>query len=231
MTRTIVTSADPVSIDTVFQRAGQGLLCWVASDGGVRRPVPMQRWMGTSAAASPDREADAAMLDQCTGLTIDLGCGPGRLTAALTARGVAAIGVDSSATAVAMTTSRGGKALHQNIFDPLPMVGHWAHVLLADGNIGIGADPERILRRAAELIARDGVVIAEVEPSAAAVTGIRIEQLRWETEELQGHWFDWATVGREAVPALAAAAGLQVTRTMELAQRCFVWLEPSDGLV
>lgn len=229
MTGTITTSADPVSTDTVFERAGQGLPCWVASDAGDRRPVPAQRWMGSSAATSLDRQADEVMLDRCTGPTIDLGCGPGRLTATLTARGITSLGVDTSATAVAMTATRGAKALHQNIFDPLPMVGHWAHVLLADGNIGIGADPERILRRAAALISRDGVVIAEVEPTTA-IPGVWVEQLRWETEVLQGHWFEWATVGRYAVPSLAARAGLQVTRTVEFAQRCFVWLQASEGL-
>nr|WP_246122422.1 class I SAM-dependent methyltransferase [Actinoallomurus bryophytorum] len=40
------------------------------------------------------------MLKHCHGPTIDLGCGPGRLVQALTARGVRALGIDTSPWAV-----------------------------------------------------------------------------------------------------------------------------------
>lgn len=227
MTRTITSAVDPVSTDVVFQRALQGLPCWMASDSGIRREAPLERWMGDTRTTPADRHADDIMLAHCTGPTLDLGCGPGRLTATLAARGVNALGVDTSETAVAMTISRGAHAVNRNIFDPLPLVGHWAHVLLADGNIGIDGDPLRVLCRAATLLATGGVVIAEVEPPAAA-HGIRVGKMRWETDVLQGHWFSWATVGLEAVPAIAADAGLRVARTVEVGHRCFVWLTASS---
>jgi SAM-dependent methyltransferase len=227
MTPTITSPADPVSTDVVFQRAGQGLPCWMASESGERRAVPLARWVGDTRATPADRRADSAMLDGCMGATLDLGCGPGRLTAELTVRGVNALGVDTSETAVAMTIRRGALAVNRNIFDPLPLVGHWAHVLLADGNIGIDGDPLRVLRRAASLLAQGGVVIAEVEPPAAA-HGIRVGKMRWETDVLKGHWFSWATVGLEVVPSIAADAGLRVARTVEVGHRCFVWLTASS---
>ena len=40
---------------------------------------------------------DLRLLDRCAGPTLDLGCGPGRLAAALAGRGVPALGVDVSA--------------------------------------------------------------------------------------------------------------------------------------
>jgi len=73
--------------------------------------------------------------------------GPGRFVAALAARGIPALGVDISAAAVQMTIQRGGTALHQDLFAPLPGHGRWARVLLADGNIGIGGGPSRRRRR------------------------------------------------------------------------------------
>lgn len=229
MTRVLTSTADQVSTEVLWRRACQGLPCWLGSGAGDRRALPLARWMGGASATAGDRAADDAMLADCSGPTLDLGCGPGRLTALLTGRGVRTLGVDLSPTAVEMTISRGADALRRNIFAPLPKFGQWQHVLLADGNIGIAGDPLRVLRRAAALLAPGGVVIAEVEPPAAA-SGIRVEQVRWETEVLQGHWFDWATVGLDAVPALAAQAGLRMARTVEVEGRVFVWLRARDGV-
>jgi len=134
----------------------------------------------------PDRAADEVLLRACTGATLDLGCGPGRFTAALAARGVRALGVDLAATAVAMTIRRGGMALHQDLFAPLPGFGSWAQVLLADGNIGIGGDPARVLRRARELLGVEGIVLAELDPPC---TGVRREYLRLETEHAVANGF------------------------------------------
>ena len=45
-----------------------------------------------------------------------------------------------------------------------PATGRWQTVLLADGNVGLGGDPRRVLRRAAELLRRGGRCIAEFDP-------------------------------------------------------------------
>ena len=155
----------------------------------------------------PDRAADEVLLRACTGATLDLGCGPGRFTAALAARGVRALGVDLAATAVAMTIRRGGMALHQDLFAPLPGFGSWAQALLADGNIGIGGDPAQVLRRARELLGVEGIVLAELDPPG---TGVRREYLRLETEHSVGPWFPWTRVGTDAAADLATAAGLRL---------------------
>jgi len=204
------TAADvvaPVSVDVLYRRAAAGLPCWVGDPTGRRRALPVGRWLGGDASTPGDRAADAMLLRACTGATLDLGCGPGRFTAALTARGVRALGVDLSATAVAMTIRRGGMALHQDLFASLPGFGSWAQVLLADGNIGIGGDPARTLRRARQLLGVEGIVLAELDPPG---TGVRREYLRLETEHSVGPWFPWTRVGTDAAADLATAAGLRL---------------------
>ena len=59
-------------------------------------------------------------LADCRGATLDPGCGPGRLTAALAGRGVPTLGIDAAAAAVAWTIERGGRALRRDIFEPPP---------------------------------------------------------------------------------------------------------------
>lgn len=220
--RTVHTLAtrDPVSTDVVFRRGAAGLPCWVADSNGGRQQLPVGRWLGGSAASSDDLRADRAILASCLGPTLDLGCGPGRLTSALAGRGQAALGVDVSATAVAMTLRRGGSAVRRSLFDSLPGTGHWSRILLVDGNIGIGGDPVRILRRASELLDQHGVIIAEVSPPNPS--GVLRQHLRWETDTHAGHWFEWARVSVVAAPSLATAAGLRVLETTRTSSRHFV---------
>lgn len=202
------TSSEPVSADLVYRRARAGLPCWVREWNGRRGPLPLARWAGGERADPADHRVDRAMLADCRGATLDLGCGPGRLTAALTERGVRALGVDTSAAAVAWTIERGGRALRRDIFGHLPEVGRWSRVLLADGNIGIGGDPIRLLRRAREMLEPEGRIIAEVDPPN--VRGVIRQRIRWETDTAAGQWFTWARVGAAAVPEIAHGAGLRV---------------------
>jgi len=157
---TAVTGTASVSTDELYARAAAGLPCWVSDGTGRRIELPMSRWFGHADAAEADRNADHAMVAQCVGSTVDLGCGPGRFTAALTDRGTAALGVDSSAVAVRMTIARGAMAVQRDMFAPLPGTGAWSRVLLADGNIGIGGEPVRVLRRAGELLRPGGLAVA-----------------------------------------------------------------------
>lgn len=210
------TMVDP---DAIYRHASGGQPSWISDTEGVRRPLHIGRWMGGSAATAEDREVDDVILDLCQGPTMDVGCGPGRFTAALAARGVPVLGVDISSAAVEMTRQRGGPALLGDVFDPMPDRGRWRRVLLADGNVGIGGDPVRMLRRARELLHPLGQVVAEFD---ARPTGVRTRVQRWETHHHVGRWFPWTHVGSDAVGALAEEAGLVLVEVVERSGRCIV---------
>ena len=121
-----------------------------------------------------------------------MGCGPGRLTVALTERGIPALGVDISRAAVARTRQAGAPALHRSVFDPLPGQGRWATVLLADGNIGIGGLPARLLRRCAQLLAPGGRILIEAEPGNVDE---RLTAWLEHPDGRRGPVFPWARMG------------------------------------
>ncbi|GFM17678.1 MULTISPECIES: class I SAM-dependent methyltransferase [Mycobacteriaceae] len=197
----------------LYDRALGGERCWVRHDDGRVGRLPVGSWLG---GRSADTVFDEAIVALCQGPTIDLGCGPGRLVAHLIERGVPALGVDVSATAIDLARRSGAPALRRDVFDPLPGTGRWQTVLLADGNVGLGGDPERILRRAGELLRRGGRCIAEFD---SATTGINVSWVRLESQETIGPWFRWASVGIDCVPALAARVGLAVADVHPIGQR------------
>ncbi|RAO03249.1 class I SAM-dependent methyltransferase [Micromonospora noduli] len=196
---------------------------WLVHTDGRRDLLPVRRWHGPP---EPEIESVAA---RCTGPTIDLGCGPGRLTRALAQRGLVALGVDISAEAVRLTQGRGVVALRRDVFEPLPGEGRWAHALLIDGNIGIGGDPVRLLRRCGALIAADGTLVVEVEPPGAGLWQGQAYVLSGSSgdRELRGPVFRWARVGAEAVARTAAAAGLRVVDRFRFGPRWFAELARS----
>ncbi|MFJ2866666.1 SAM-dependent methyltransferase [Kitasatospora sp. NPDC087314] len=183
-------------------RTGHGPL-WLRHEDGRRHRLDIERWCGPAAGA------DHSLLLRCTHLAapvLDLGCGPGRLVAALVALGVPALGVDVTGAAVARTVGLGGPALCRSVFDRLPAEGRWGAALLADGNLGIGGDPDALLRRGAELIAPDGLLLVEVEPVEVD------ERVTVQVEGPDGRLgarFPWARLGTAAALRRArAAAGL-----------------------
>jgi len=165
-------------------------------------PLDVERWHG------PARGADQSLLIRATGPALDIGCGPGRLVAALTARGIRTLGIDIAPTAVGLTRQAGGTALQLSVFDEIPHAGSWNAAVLADGNIGIGGDPLRLLLRVAELLSPAGQVLVELDPprSGASSELVRLEDGAGNV----GGWFRWAHVAADAIRPLAAAAGLRV---------------------
>jgi SAM-dependent methyltransferase len=159
---------------------------------------------------------------------LDVGCGPGRLTAALNRAGHPALGIDVSAAAVRLARRRGASALRRDVFEPLPGHGRWRHLLLADGNIGIGGDPCRLLRRCRDLIAPDGWLHAELAaPGTRSWFGTA--SIRHDLSGTAAHsaGFRWAAVAAHDLPALAAATGLRILGSWTEADRWFTTLTPA----
>lgn len=186
-------------------RGGAGPLFLRRRDGWLL-PLDVERWCGV-----PDG-SDATVLRRCTGPVLDIGCGPGRLVAALAALGRPALGVDVSSEAVAHARSRGATALRRSVFDPLPGEGRWGTALLVDGNVGIGGDPAALLARAAVLLRPRGRLVVEVAADDDVDERVHVHVTDGARDLPAGrhpdrahHGFPWARVGLPALLRYAAA--------------------------
>jgi SAM-dependent methyltransferase len=183
-----------------------------------RRGAPI-RLYDAGVWSAEQRAGDGSLVDRCRPYTIDLGCGPGRLTAALSIAGRPVLGIDISPQAVRFARMRGVPALLADALGPLPDEGRWHSALLADGNIGIGGDPVRLLHRTRRLVRPGGRLLVEVDPpghgswqgDVALSDGRRVSDA-----------FAWAFVGADQIAAIAAAAGLRVLESWTEAGRWFV---------
>ncbi|BCJ52543.1 methyltransferase type 12 [Actinoplanes sp. NBRC 14428] len=165
---------------------------------------------------------DRGLLDRCSGPTLDVGCGPGRLTVAVANRGYASLGVDISGTAVSIARRRGAAVLRRSVFQPIPGTGRWRHILLADGNIGIGGDPSALLRRCRNLMSPAGRVHVELSPP-----GLRSWAGRATVRgagDSPAAPFRWAEVAADDLATFSGPAALHPVDTWEEAGRWFASL-------
>jgi SAM-dependent methyltransferase len=182
---------------------------------GRTEPLPLERWLG------PIDAADAAVLERAVPPVLDVGCGPGRHSAALRAAGKPALGVDLSPVAVRLARGRGAAAIARSIFADVPGTGRWRTALLLDGNIGIGGDPAGLLRRVATLLAPGGTAIVEL---GAPGSGTDRTRVRIEAPGAVSEWFGWARVAVDDIDRIAAEVGLAVGKAMAVDGRWFASL-------
>jgi SAM-dependent methyltransferase len=197
-------------IGVVFAEALRGRDCHLIGldDGPV--PLPVDRWRCDADAS------DGALLEHCRGHTLDVGCGPGRMSEHLMSLGHGVLGIDLVPEAVRQARARGVATLLRDVFGPLPGEGRWDTVLLADGNIGIGGDPVALLRRAVELLAPTGRVVADLAPPG---TGIRARELTIRSVAGTTRPFSWASVAADEVGRLGAIVGLPHTAAYDVGDR------------
>lgn len=170
---------------------------------GEHHPLRLDAWH------EPATPVELALLTSLAPPVLDVGCGPGRIATALAQRGVPALGIDVSPSALAVAADAGATVLDRSVFDALPGEGRWGAALLLDGNVGIGGDPERLLRRLHQLLRIDGEAVVEVDgPGRPTV----VDSVRLRCPQ-QGDtpWFGWAWVGADDIDGLAGATGFSPT--------------------
>ncbi len=215
-----MTTTALIAPSAAFAAALRGEPCHVYGFGEDLAPVPAGRWRLDA------DDADHALLSRCRGATVDIGCGPGRMTHALLCRGVTAMGIDVVAEAVLQTRQRGAPALQRDVFSRLPGEGRWETALLADGNIGIGGDPIRLLRRLRELLAEGGRVVLDLAVPGGPVT---LHRIGLEIAGRRSHAFPWALVPADQIELLAEHASLRVLEVLEHDGRWFASLEKQSA--
>ncbi|HET7328911.1 MAG TPA: methyltransferase domain-containing protein [Nocardioidaceae bacterium] len=200
-----------------YAAALAGSHCVVVGEEFGQRPLPVQRW------ARDVSRRDRMLLDHCEGDTLDVGCGPGRMTAALTARGHRCLGIDVSPEAVAHARRRGADAVVADVFASVPHAGQWHTALLADGNIGIGGDPVRLLRQVSGVLAAQATIVVDLAPPGVPT---RTSQIRLIVDGLSTEPFAWSVVGVDAVRRLARESDLDVATIADAGGRWFALLRP-----
>jgi len=185
-------------------------------------PGPGSATMDSGRWSAEADDTDRHLLKGASGAVLDIGCGPGRMIRAAMDLGLTALGVDVSPTAVRIAAAAGLTVLNRSVFSALPLEGEWGTVLLVDGNIGIGGDVGAMLARCAALLARDGVLLVEInrDPACDHAFEGTLEDELGRTSDV----FPWAEIGIVALRERARGAGLVVVQDWRRDGRCFARL-------
>jgi hypothetical protein len=107
------------------------------------------------------------------------------------------------------------------VYERLPGERRWVTVLLADGNVGIGGDPVRLLSRARDLLGVEGALLVETGAPGSPSGPVRLclEDDLGTSEE-----FPWALLAVDDVPPVAHEAGLRPAGFWKEAGRWFAAL-------
>jgi SAM-dependent methyltransferase len=112
----------------------------------------------------PQAPAALARLEQ-GGRVLDVGCGGGRACLHLQGRGLAVVGIDTSAGAVACCAQRGVRDVRRIALEYVPdSLGRFDTIMLLGRNFGMMGSPpraRRLLRRLASLTTARGRIVAE----------------------------------------------------------------------
>lgn len=191
----------------------------LVADDGELLVLDVERWLDDL------DDADRSVLARCRGPVLDVGCGPGRFVRAATELGIPALGIDIAAAAVTLTRRAGVPALLHDVFDPAPADGLWSAVLLMDGNVGIGGDVVKLLRRAHSLLEPGGLLLVE---AAADPQLDRALQLRFSQHgSAVGPRFGWAEIGILPLMRQATEVGYSLDETWTASGRTFAALARS----
>lgn len=204
-----------------FDAAFSGHTCQLVREDGLMQPLATHLWRGDPSPA--DR---LLFVEPCHGRTLDVGCGPGRLAGAIASRGIEVLGLDTSAEAVRLTRARGAMALRRDIFGPLHLGRRWSHVLLADGNVGLGGNPVRLLRRVRKLLDENGTVLVELA-GGGVVSSTELVRLR--LEDAMTPPFLWSVLSVDDVAQVGAEAGFLVMGVRTSDDRVVATLRPRAG--
>jgi hypothetical protein len=98
---------------------------------------------------------------------------------------------------------------------------------LADGNVGIGGDPDSLLRRCRELLRPSGLLLVEADPDddlddVGPITLV-------DSTGRRAHPLPWARLGSAALARVAASTGFLVVEEWRVADRVFLALRATSA--